>query len=97
MCNRLECIEKLKQATPYIRSEFGVDSLCLFGSMARGDNDEASDVDICVEMPPKALKVVALKLYLQELLGVAVDIVRKTSRLDKFLVNEIHRDGICIF
>lgn len=97
MCNRLECIERLKQATPYIRSEFGVDSLCLFGSMARGDNDEASDVDICVEMPPKALKVVALKLYLQELLGVAVDIVRKTSRLDKFLVNEIHRDGICIF
>lgn len=97
MCNRLECIERLKQATPYIRSEFGVDSLCLFGSMARGDNDEASDVDICVEMPPKALKVVALKLYLQELLGVAVDIVRKTSRLDKFLINEIHRDGICIF
>lgn len=97
MCNRLECIERLKQAMPYIRSEFGVDSLCLFGSMARGDNDEASDVDICVEMPPKALKVVALKLYLQELLGVAVDIVRKTSRLDKFLINEIHRDGICIF
>ena len=27
--------------------------MCVFGSMARGDNHEGSDVDIFVEMPPK--------------------------------------------
>lgn len=88
---------RLAEATPYIRREFGVVSLCLFGSMARGDNRLDSDVDICVDMPPKAFRVVALKNYLQDLLGVAVDLVRKSPRLDSFLTDEISRDGIVIF
>jgi predicted nucleotidyltransferase len=82
---------------PYIRDNFGVQSLSLFGSMARGENTATSDVDVYVEMPPKAFKVVALKLYLQELLGTTVDVVRKSPYLDKFLIHEINRDGICIF
>ena len=71
--------------------------MCLFGSMARGENNADSDVDVCVEMPPKALKVVALKYFLQDLLGVAVDIIRRTPRLDTLLIQEIERDGIYIF
>jgi predicted nucleotidyltransferase len=62
--------------------------------MARGDNRDDSDVDICVDMPPKALKVSALKIYLQDLLGASVDVVRKHPRLDSFLLEEINRDGI---
>ncbi|MBJ2183880.1 MAG: nucleotidyltransferase domain-containing protein [Muribaculaceae bacterium] len=81
----------------YLKSEFGVKSLLLFGSMARGDNRIDSDVDVCVDMPPKAFKVVGLKLYLQELLGAAVDVVRLNPRLDSFLINEIRRDGITVF
>lgn len=69
----------------------------LFGSMARGDNKPGSDVDLCVDMPPKAFKMVELKFFLEKLLGVAVDLVRSTPRLDKFLTTEIERDGVCIF
>jgi len=97
MCTRHQCIQRLNASAPYIREEFGVESLCLFGSVARGDNREGSDVDICVDMPPKALKVVALKHFLQDLLGAAVDVVRRTPRLDAFLQQEIERDGIVIF
>ncbi len=94
MCNRKECITRLKAALPFIRSEFGVKSLTLFGSMARGDNRDDSDVDICVEMPPKAFRVIALKRYLQDLLGCDVDLVRRNPNLDYLLSNEIARDGI---
>ena len=94
---RQQCIELLTEATPYIRSEFGVKSMRMFGSMARGDEHEGSDVVIFVDMPPKAFKVVGLKQYLQELLGRAVDVVRNNSHLDPFLTNEINRDGITIF
>lgn len=94
MCNRKECITRLKAALPFIRSEFGVRSLTLFGSMARGDNQANSDVDICVDMPPKAFRVIALKQYLQELLGCDVDLVRRNPNLDYLLSNEIARDGI---
>jgi predicted nucleotidyltransferase len=97
MCTRNECITRLTEATPFIREQFGVKSLSLFGSMARGDNTSSSDVDVCVDMPPKAFKLIALKIYLQELLGVDVDVVRMSSYIDNFLINEINRDGICIF
>lgn len=65
--------------------------------MARGDNKVGSDVDVCVEMPPKAFKIVEMKHYLQNLLGLDVDVVRLTPYLDKFLTSEIERDGIIIF
>lgn len=47
-------------------------------------------------MPPKAFKLLSLKTYLQDLLGTAVDLVRMNPHLDKFLISEIERDGICI-
>ncbi len=97
MCTREQCLAKMSASESYLKSEFGVKSLLLFGSMARGDNRIDSDVDVCVDMPPKAFKVVGLKLYLQELLGAAVDVVRLNPRLDSFLINEIRRDGITVF
>ena len=96
MDNRQQYIQLISNASPYIRSEFGVKSLQLFGSMARGEATDLSDIDIFVEMPPKAIKVVALKQYLQKLLGRAVDIVRSHSNIDPYLINEIQRDGITI-
>lgn len=97
MCDKQECIDLLQKAAPYIRSEYGVKSMRMFGSVARGEEHKDSDVDIFVEMPPKAFKIVSLKDFLQNLLGRAVDIVRSHSRLDPFLINEINRDGITIF
>ena len=96
MNRRQQCIDILTAASPYIRSEFGVKSLRIFGSIARGEEHDGSDIDIYVDMPPKAFKVVALKQYLQALLGRAVDIVRNHSNLDPFLANEINQDGIAI-
>ena len=94
MCTRTECIASLQAASPFIRSEFGVTSLTIFGSMARGNNRDGSDVDLCVEMPPKAFRVIALKYYLQDLLGCDVDLVRCNPNLDLLLTQEIARDGI---
>jgi hypothetical protein len=92
-----QCVSKIKKVVPFIQKEFGVTALCIFGSVARGDNREDSDVDFFVEMPPKGLKVSGLKIFLQDLLGVRVDIVRKHSHIDSFLLKEIERDGVYIF
>ena len=90
-------INLLTEATPYIRLEYGVKSMRLFGSVARNEGRDDSDVDIFVDMPPKALKVIELRQYLQNMLGRAVDIVRLHSNLDPYLTDEINRDGITIF
>ena len=94
---RQQCINVLSDASHKLKSDYGVKSLRLFGSVARGENKESSDIDLFVEMPPKALKVAALKNYLQDLLGRGVDIVRSRSSLDPFLLSEIKKDGITIF
>lgn len=97
MCTRQQCLDRLIMATPEIKKRFGVKKMSLFGSMARGDNNLQSDVDIFVEMPPKAYQILRLKDYLQSLLGMSVDIVRSHSNLDSYLIQEIQNDGITIF
>ena len=94
---RQHCIDRLTAASTFLRKEYEVKSLCVCGSVARGEDGDDSDVDIFVDMPPKALKIVALKHYLQEILGRGVDVIRSHSTLDPFLRSEIDRDGITIF
>lgn len=56
--------------------QFGVRSLGLFGSVARGDATQESDVDILVELErPLGWEIVDLREFLRNLLGRKVDLV----------------------
>lgn len=94
---RNECIEILKLAGPYIKEKYGVKSLSLFGSTARGTHTDESDVDLFIDMPPKAFQLVELGYYLEDILGRAVDLVRSSQHLNQVFLKEIERDGITIF
>ncbi|MDE5976727.1 MAG: nucleotidyltransferase domain-containing protein [Muribaculaceae bacterium] len=96
MSRRDEIIKKLKSAFPFIQNEFGVSSMHLFGSMARGEDNDESDVDLFVEMPPKAFRLLSLIDFLKSLLGREVDVVRNHSRLNDYFRKEIEKDGIRI-
>ncbi len=97
MCDKKECIDILRKNSTRIRQEFGVTSLSVFGSVARGENKPDSDVDILVEMPPKMLMVCALKDFLETLLSSSVDLIRRHSHLSSKFLNQISRDVITIF
>ena len=47
----------------------GITSMRLFGSVARGEQHEGSDVDLFVTMPPKMYKYIEAAQYLEQLLG----------------------------
>lgn len=96
MYTSAECIEIITENLPHIQSEFGVTGMCLFGSVARGDNQADSDVDILVDMPPKILLVSALHRYLEELLHSSVDLIRRHSHLSARFLNQISHDIITI-
>ena len=53
MKTRKDYINILKANSSQLRTEFGIRSLRLFGSVSREEQREGSDVDICVEMEPK--------------------------------------------
>ena len=61
--------------------EHGATSIRVFGSVARGDNREASDVDLLVEFEKgrTLFDLIDLRLDLRDLLGVEVDIVTPNS------------------
>ena len=58
-------------------TKLGVKSLSIFGSVARGEEQPNSDVDILVEFDGRATfdRFMDTKFYLEELLGCKVDLV----------------------
>ncbi len=91
-----EYIAILKQCATVLHTRFGVSSLRLFGSVAREEQKETSDVDICVEMKPNLFLRIELKKYLEEQLGCPVDVVRMHSNMNDFLRKQIEQDGIYV-
>jgi predicted nucleotidyltransferase len=97
MKTRQEYLKLLQGSTEWLRTHFGVKSMCLFGSVARDEHTEASDVDICVEMAPDLYRVVELKQYLEQLLDCSVDVIRRHRGMNLFLQQQIDKDGINVF
>ena len=97
MIDRTECIQRLEACKNVVAEKFGVHSMRLFGSVARDEQKESSDVDICVDMEPSLLKRSGLKIYLEEVLQCPVDVLRIHNRMDQFLLKQIEHDGILIF
>ncbi|WP_322493531.1 nucleotidyltransferase family protein [Chloroflexus sp.] len=70
MPNREEVMTLLRQHYPYLAAQYGVKKIGLFGSYARDQSDETSDVDIIVEFErPLGFRFVELAEYLEHLLG----------------------------
>ena len=94
MKTREEYIALIASHAEELKKYFDITSLRLFGSVARNEHHEGSDVDIYVEMPPKFFLMVRLKTYLEKLLDCPVDIIRKHHHLNPFLLKEVEKDGI---
>ena len=60
-----------------IAEKYGARTVRIFGSVARGEADVASDLDLLVEMEPgrSLLDLGGLLMELQDLLGCRVDVV----------------------
>ena len=72
---------RLRELLPEIRERFGVRELAVFGSVARGDARETSDVDLIVDFdgPSTFDGYMGLKLFLEDSLGVGVDLVTRAT------------------
>lgn len=63
---------------------FGVRSMRIFGSTARGENSEESDVDVLVDFEgtPSFSGYMKLQIFLEDLLGSKVDLVTESGLRD---------------
>jgi len=72
----------LREAMPELEQDFGVESLAVFGSVARGDAEASSDVDLLVQFrgePPGLFEYVRLERHLSALLDRSVDLVMESA------------------
>lgn len=78
----------------------GIRRLSLFGSVARGDDEAESDVDLAAELDPEAridlVRLVGLERRIGELLGRPVDLLPEPVEKPRLRAN-IERDRVRAF
>ena len=92
-----ECIDKLKKFKESYASRYGISRIGVFGSVARREQNENSDVDIVVEMEnPTLSSMFDLREHLCNLFSCQVDVVRYRQSLRPNLKISIEREAIYV-
>ena len=93
-----ECIKLLRKNMTILKNKYGITSLSLFGSTARDEQKEGSDLDLFVDTEtPNPFLLMDAKEFLENETGTSVDIVRNHQNLNPRLRKRIMKDGIFIF
>ncbi len=87
-----QIINYLKAHKEKFQKEYEVEQIGLFGSYARNEASEESDIDIFVQMEPSLFKLVGLKQQIEEDLKKKVDVIRKHKNIKPILLQMIEKD-----
>jgi predicted nucleotidyltransferase len=71
---------------------YEIEKIGLFGSYARNEAHDESDIDIFVQMKPDLFKLSALKQQIEEDLHKKVDLIRAHKHMKPFLLKMIQKD-----
>jgi predicted nucleotidyltransferase len=82
-----EILNVLRNEKFYLREEFGVISIGLFGSYVKGTQRPESDVDLFVELSePRFDFLVGIQMHLENKIGKPIELIRKRPGMrDRFL------------
>jgi predicted nucleotidyltransferase len=90
-----DVMDILTRSKEELKKRYGVNSLALFGSAARGTARHDSDIDVLVDFdgPATSERYFGVQFYLEDLLGKSVDLVTERA-LRPELKSHIERDRI---
>jgi len=92
-----EIINTLQVDKQFLKDNFGVVTIALFGSYAKGVESEDSDVDFMVDFTePSYSLLMGLYSYLEHKLNSKIEIVRKGPHLSERFLNNIQSDLIYV-
>lgn len=88
----------IRRAAIDAAAAFGLSKVTLFGSYARGDADDTSDIDLVVE-PSRPLGLARASLYrqLEQALGRSVDVVFGARNLYPFVRESFDAEGVVLY
>jgi predicted nucleotidyltransferase len=77
---------KRKEEIIAVATRYGASNIRIFGSVARGDATEASDLDLIVRLEPgrSLFDLGGLLMDLRDLLGIKVDVISENGIRDRW-------------
>lgn len=94
---RQDILQKLSEFRRARGEEFGIVRLGLFGSAARDQIGDDSDVDVVVELArPDLFALIGIKQELEAMLNRPVDVIRYRANLNAFLKQRIQQESIYV-
>ncbi len=95
--NKNELVKTLRDYKERHSDKYGIVTLGFFGSFARGQINENSDLDICVTMQtPNPFLLAHIKEDLEKIVCRRVDIVRVRKKMNPFLKKRIEQESIYV-
>lgn len=83
MLTKDEILNKLREIKPELYNKFYIKNLGLFGSYARGENSETSDIDLLFEYdetkPFSYFTLIDLEEFLSDLFKMKIDLANKKT------------------
>ncbi|MFH1258629.1 MAG: nucleotidyltransferase domain-containing protein [Elusimicrobiota bacterium] len=92
-----QVINFLSAKKDLLKKEFKIKKIGIFGSYAKGEIREGSDIDIAVELEKADLfYLIGIKQFVEEALGARVDVIRLRENMNKTLKKEIEQSIIYV-
>ena len=90
----ISTLRKFKEMNP---KKYNIIKIGVFGSAARDDMQEESDIDVVVELTePDLFKLIGIKQDLEEQFHRPVDIVRYRRNMNRFLKGRIDKEAVYV-
>ncbi|TAL38640.1 MAG: nucleotidyltransferase [Spirochaetes bacterium] len=97
LLTRETILSELGQLKPGLAKRYGVSRLGLFGSFARGEAREDSDIDVVIEMnDPDLFALVHIKEELEQDLRHPVDVIPLSPLMNSFLKARISIEAVYV-
>ena len=94
MKTREEILSLLSAYKPMAERKYGLTRIGIFGSVARCQHTNDSDVDVCYESKPLSLLTIDLiQTDLERLFGCPVDLVRVRENMNSLLKQRIQKEA----
>ena len=94
--DKTNILNYLKEHYSEFKSKYNVEQIGLFGSYARDEATENSDIDIFVKMKPSLFDMVAIKEQIENDLDKKVDIIREHKNIKPIFLKMIQKDLIYV-
>ena len=92
--DKTNILNYLKEHYSEFKNKYHVEQIGLFGSYARDEATENSDIDIFVKMKPSLFDMVAIKEQIENDLDRKVDIIREHKNIKPIFLKMIQKDLI---